>query len=231
MTRRKTAENRVEKILGFSFLAAGIIMLAAGMAAAVFSMRFSRDAVRVTGVVTGSGMGTDVEFVLDGQTYEVNLSERSSDMRVGDEVELYVNKENPYRARTVKLLYLATIIVCSIGIPFLIIGTVFTAITVRRGKKRKLLMQTGQKLFAEVTGGHIVMNYELNGRHPYKLECRYTDAFTGKTYLFSSGNMWLDPALYIGKQVVVYADKADLSKYYVDTAGLQEKEGIFDFRQ
>ncbi|MED9903925.1 MAG: hypothetical protein UFG06_07055 [Lachnospiraceae bacterium] len=230
MKKKKALENTVEKFLGISFLTAGIIILAAGILAAVFSMRFSRDAIRVTGVVTGTGAGTDVQYVLDGQMYEVSLSESSSSMHVGDAVELYVDKENPYRARTAELLYLATIILCSIGLPFFIIGAVFLAVTARRGKKKQLLMQTGQKLFAEVTGGHMAVNYTVNGRHPYKLECRYTDTFTGKTYLFGSGNIWLDPALYIGKQVAVYADPADFSKYYVDAASLQENEEIFDFR-
>ena len=87
---------------------------------------------------------------------------------------------------------------------------------------------------AEITGGMLNYNYRLNGRHPWKLECRYEDIFTGAVYLFSSENIWIDPQMYIGQQVAVYVDGENYKKYYVDVDSLLAAENsrsqIYDYR-
>jgi len=104
----------------------------------------------------------------------------------------------------------------------------------REGSEKRLMAE-GRKVYAEVTGGSVNYNVRINGRHPYKLECRYTDPATGAIYLYSSGNIFIDPDLYVGRQVVVYVDRTDYSKYIVDMDSLKEEtaEGaaqIHDFR-
>ena len=92
-------------------------------------------------------------------------------------------------------------------------------------------MQTGKRVYAEVTGGVVNYAYTVNGRHPYKLECCYTEEITGIKYLYRSGNIWIDPQLFVGQQVAVWVNPADLSKYYVDVDSLQQADNsIRDYR-
>lgn len=129
-----------------------------------------------------------------------------------------------------ELLYLPAFVLCCVGLPFLLIGGFFIFLSYRKKRKKQRLMQTGRRLPAEVTGSRMNFNYTVNGRHPYQLECRYTDPATGAVYLFCSYNIWIDPELYVGQQVMVYADPADYGKYYVDVDSLQSERAVYDYR-
>lgn len=127
-------------------------------------------------------------------------------------------------------LYILPIVFGSVGTPFLLVGIGFLIFVGAKDKKKKELMQNGIKVFAEVTGGSEVLNVEVNGRHPWKLECRYTDPYNGGVYLYSSRSVFMDPYLYMGQQVAVYVDRNDPSKYYVDIQSLRQQENVYDFR-
>ncbi len=230
MKKKKAIEGIVEKIIGISFFVIGILLLVSGLLVTYFSLQYKTTSQKITGIVVGTVYGTEVKYTVQGQEYEAVLSERSSNIHVGDNIDLYVDKEDPYRVRTAELLYLPSIILGVIGLPFLIIGIVFIIIGYRGRRKKKQLLQTGRKIYAEVTGGRLVQNYTVNGRHPYKLECTYTDIATGAVYMFSSGNIWLDPHIYIGQQISVYVDPGDYKKHYVDVDSLHNTVEVYDYR-
>lgn len=127
-------------------------------------------------------------------------------------------------------LYILPIVFGSIGTPFLLVGIGFLIFVGKMDGKKKALMQNGNLIYAEVTGGSEVFNVQVNGRHPWKLECRYEDPFSGEIYLYSSRNTFTDPYPYIGQQIAVYVDKNDPSKYYVDIQSLRQQENVHDFR-
>lgn len=127
-------------------------------------------------------------------------------------------------------LYILPIVFGSAGAPFLLVGIGFLIFVGIKNKKKKELMQNGNLIHAMVTGGSEVLNVEVNGRHPWKLECRYEDPFSGDIYLYSSRSIFVDPYLYIGQQIAVYVDRNDPSKYYVDIQSLQQQENVHDFR-
>lgn len=127
-------------------------------------------------------------------------------------------------------LYILPIVFGSIGTPFLLVGIGFLIFVGVKDKKKKELMQNGNLIYAMVTGGSEVFNVEVNGRHPWKLECKYEDPFSGEVYLYSSRNTFTDPYPYIGQQIAVYVDKNDPSKYYVDIQSLRQQENVHDFR-
>ena len=127
-------------------------------------------------------------------------------------------------------LYILPIVFGSIGTPFLLVGIGFLIFVGKMDAKKKALMQNGNLIYAEVTGGSEVFNVQVNGRHPWKLECRYEDPFSGEIYLYSSRNTFTDPYPYIGQQIAVYVDKNDPSKYYVDIQSLRQQENVYDFR-
>ena len=242
--KNKTKENGVEKLLGICFFAVGILMIVIAIICAAFSGNTKKTAEKVTGTITGiySSRGDDtngnssitVAYTYNGKQYETGLSEYSSSMWVGKDITLYVNRDNPRKVRTEELLFLPTLILAIIAVPFLVIGGIFLLITMKQRKKKEYLMQHGKRIMAEVTGGSRNLNYTVNGRHPWKLECRYEDVFSGEIYLFSSSNVWMDPELYIGRQVTVYVDGDNYRKYYVDVESLSAEGSygvqIHDYR-
>lgn len=242
--KKNIKESRVEKILGISFFAVGVLMLVIALVCAFFSWNAKNTSEEVTGTITeiysGRGdnstgnSGISVEYSYRGQKYEGYLSEYSSGMWVGKDIALYVNREDPHQVRTASLLYLPTLILGCIGVPFFVIGGVFLLIVRKRKKKKQYLLRNGRQVMAEVTGGRLNYNYAVNGRHPWKMECKYEDIYSGELYLFSSENIWIDPELYIGQQVAVYVDADNYRKYYVDVESLFSEENsgaqIYDFR-
>lgn len=233
--KKKMQEIRVEKILGSSFLGVGVLLFTVAFICAIFSWNTKRSAEEVAGIITDIGSSNvTVSYSLNGQQYDATIDEYSSSMVEGEKIRLYVNRENPHKVRTGELLYLPTFILCVVGIPFTVMGIVFLLVAVRRKKKKQYLMQNGRKIFAEVTGGSRNYYYEVNGRHPWKLECKYDDPSTGAVYLFASGNIRTDPQFYVGQQVAVYVDGENYKKYYVDVESLISSQNsgthVYDYR-
>lgn len=241
MAQNMKKEAKVEKILGTVFGVIGLVMLAIGIVITIVQLNFMNDAKQVRATITDTrgveGSGTQLAYTYDGEEYEEWISFYSSTFEEGDTIMVYVDKENPREVAPASFLFLPVYIVGGIGGVFLVTGFIFLMIINSQNRKKKRLMVEGRKLYAEVTGGNVNYNYRVNGRSPFKLECQYTDSYTGAVYLFSSGNTWLDPNLYIGRQVAVYVDKADFSKYYVDVDSLNEAgvgnenhPNVYDFR-
>ena len=234
MKKKSAKEYFVEKVIGISFCAAGMVLIILALFFALHSVNIQKNAEKVMGsIISNYGKGITVSYTYEGRSYETNLSEYSSSMHTGDEITLYVNKENPAKVRTEMLLFLVTYILGGIGIPFLIIGIVFLLVLRAKKNKKRNLLQNGRMVEAVVTGGQINYNVRVNNRHPWKLECKYEDAFTGAAYLFSSNSIWKDPFLYVGQNVKVYMDRENPRKYYVDVDSLKESETevqIFDYR-
>lgn len=229
MEKRKTGENKLEKLMGVIFSLLGIVMLVCAVCAIASSMQYIQHAEKVVGVIEDLKDRTLVSYTLDGERKTAYLSESSSSMSEGDSITLYVNRENTGRVKSDIGLWIFPVIMGCIGIPFTAIGIgLLIAVGRAKGKKKKLMTE-GRKLSAEVTGGRINYNQEINGRHPSKLECRYIDPATGAEYCFSSANVWFDPQLYVGRQVSVYVKPEDYAVYYVDVNSL-DGAGIHDYR-
>lgn len=232
MKKLTMREAIVEKILGTVFTVLGVLLLAAGLVEVLFVLHFKSHAVKTDALVTEVNMGTEVHYTYEGQEYTAWTSAYSSEIRKGSRVAVYVDMDDPQHVKLASLLYLSTIVLCSIGVPFTIVGVVFLLIVGRKSRNKKRLMASGRKIFAEVTGGSLNPYYTLNNRHPWKLDCRYTDEGTGNTYLYSSGNIFVDPQTYVGRLVAVYVDPADPSRYYVDVDSLQGIDtGVYDYRK
>lgn len=249
MAKSRAKKMGVEKLIAIIFGLIGLVLLVIGIIIAVNRMSFINNADKVTGIVTDIGYSrvkrgnevrrsgsTEVTYIYEGEEYVKSVSAYSSSIDIGDSIEIYVNRDNPRDIELEPFAFLGVYIVGGIGAVFFLIGMGFLLFSGIAGKKKKRLMTEGRKVYAEVTGGNVNYNVRINGRHPYKLECRYTDLATGAVYLYSSGNIFFDPEPYIGRQVAVYIDRANYSKYVVDTDSLNElaAEGqpvpIHDFR-
>lgn len=86
-----------------------------------------------------------------------------------------------------------TILYCSIGGLFSVTGVTLLIINLLSKKRKKKLIETGRKYYAEVTDAIINYRVQVNRKNPYRLDCKYIDEFTGVTYLYRSDNIWENP--------------------------------------
>ncbi len=105
---------------------------------------------------------------------------------------------------------------------FAAIGTGFGVSSVRKKKKMKFLTTYGDRICAVVTNVFVDTSTRVNGRHPVKLVCQYTDQYTGQVHEAVSESAFNDLYQFIGMPVDVYVDPADPSSTYVDIKPLVE---------
>lgn len=112
--------------------------------------------------------------------------------------------------------WMFTLIFSGIGSVFFILGIVFLLLNVRGRKTARRLMEAGNYIYAEVS--HVEMNHSVlvNGQHPYKVICRYTDEY-GTVHLFRSKDLFFDPeGILKDTMVKIYVEPGNMKHYYVD---------------
>lgn len=222
--------NAVEHICGGVFLLVGIIMLIVGIAFFASNQKFKESAMEVTGVITDITKHYDsdgdahhdvwVEYSINGSSYNEEINFYSSSMYEGKEINLLVDPVYPTRVHSVGGDVFFVCMFGGMGLIFSCIGgSVFYAGIRKRNKRNRLIAQ-GHSVFAQVTGGYMCHNYSVNGRHPYKLECKYEDIYSGITHIFESDYLWEDPQFYVGREVIVFCESDFNGDYYVDLESL-----------
>ena len=228
---KKPNNQFIEKILALIFVVLGVIFIIVAVLLASHSGRIARTYIKTTAEITGfdiSRRNTDdrysrrtaIKYEVEGQSLEQLLNEYSSSMYEGKIITVLVNPEDYYDVRTSTLLYLPAIIFGVVAIPFLVVSIILIVVMVSRNKRFSRIYEEGKRITAEVTGGRINRNYSVNNRHPWRLECRYEDTFTGEEHVFKSGNVWFDPNQYIGRPISVYILDGNFSNYYIDVDSL-----------
>ena len=227
----KPKNQFIEKILALIFGVLGVIFIIVAVLLASHSGRIARTYIKTTAEITGfdiSRRNTDdrysrrtaIKYEVEGQSLEQLLNEYSSSMYEGKIITVLVNPEDYYDVRTSTLLYLPAIIFGVVAIPFLVVSIILIVVMVSRNKRFSRIYEEGKRITAEVTGGRINRNYSVNNRHPWRLECRYEDTFSGEEHVFKSGNVWFDPNQYIGRPISVYILDGNFSNYYIDVDSL-----------
>lgn len=228
---KKPNNQFIEKILALIFGVLGVIFIIVAVLLASHSGRIARTYIKTTAEITGfdiSRRNTDdrysrrtaIKYEVEGQSLEQLLNEYSSSMYEGKIIPVLVNPEDYYDVRTSTLLYLPAIIFGVVAIPFLVVSIILIVVMVSRNKRFSRIYEEGKRITAEVTGGRINRNYSVNNRHPWRMECRYEDTFTGEEHVFKSGNVWFDPNQYIGRPISVYILDGNFSNYYIDVDSL-----------
>jgi hypothetical protein len=61
-------------------------------------------------------------------------------------------------------------------------------------------------------------------KHPFLINCRWTDPFSGKEYTHAIDQLWKDPAPYLAgrKYIDVYIDRNNPDNYFLDIEFLKE---------
>lgn len=149
-------------------------------------------------------------------------------MRKGKEIEVLVNRDAPQNIAPKSLVALLTI---SFVFPavFLGIGGGILYAEIHKQQKRKKLREIGVRIEAQITNTYINNAIHVNGRHPYKIECRWNDPATGNVYVFTSGNIWDNPDYFISQTgvstVPVYYNPQKIKQYDVAVDELANNAG------
>ncbi|MBQ9119384.1 MAG: hypothetical protein IJY09_04905 [Lachnospiraceae bacterium] len=231
-----------DKMVGLIFALVGIIFLAVGVLINTTTKRFAENADKTKALISDISTYRDsdgdrwhdvtVTYVKDGKEYEVELSDYNSSMREGDMIEILLDGNRAMSAdgagKGAGIAIVVGGLTAGIGIALMV------ASGMRKRKKRKII-ETGRAVYAEVTGGMLCTNITVNGRHPYKLDCKYEDVYSGSIYMFRSDYMWEDPDLYVGRQIKVYVNPDAMNEYFVDIDSMMQAteisgEGVYDFR-
>lgn len=132
-------------------------------------------------------------------------------------------------------LLLFTIIFGGIGLVFFFVGLPFLLLAIKKRKQKLHLIETGAQATGIITDIEIDRSVRVNNRYQRKAHCKVVDEYTGAVYLYSSDSVAGNIDYLVGREVTVYYDPDDRSKYYVDlesannnaSYGAQE---FFDYR-
>jgi len=235
--------NNFFTLFGAVFFTVGMTFLLVGIFHMISFNSFKSRAVTVPAEITyidmesarrDSSTHTEVlvSYTVDGRSYESDLGYYSSGMHVGDTVEVFADPADPSEIKADTVLF--DVIFIIVGGIFSVIGGCFLAANHAKSAERKRLIREGEQLSAVITSVQINTNVRINGRHPYRADCEYTDPLSGEKYLFRSGNVMADISGMTGCTVTVYADSSDRSRYYVDIDGASQEYSeaykIHDYR-
>ncbi|MBQ8162615.1 MAG: hypothetical protein IJ083_17955 [Clostridia bacterium] len=103
------------------------------------------------------------------------------------------------------------------GAIFLILGLGFLCSDLSRRAGQKRVLEEGYFVDATFVGVQVNLNINVNGRHPYNVECHWKDPSTGIMHVFFSGPLYFDPTdALTGTTIPVYLDRMGGKAYYVD---------------
>lgn len=224
----KKNQNILEIILFSIFSIVGVFFLIAGIiwyqVASNKEKTFIKTEATITYIGKSSTYGSEqkrmveVEFQVDGKKYEAELSEWNHGMKVGNVLEILYNPENPNEIMGNGYSFGYWIFI-GMGTLFVVIGLIPCTIVIFKKQKRKRLLKIGTKVEATIDNIGFKMNYSVNGKHPYILECSFVDS-KGMVYFFKSDSIWYPIEVLLEHQniktVPVYVDMKNPKKYYVE---------------
>ena len=206
----------------------GIPFLIIGLLMGIHEKNFRDNAVEVQGIIETiaidrHGDETDydvfVAYDYDGYDYSnVRINSYSSAMYEGAEITLLVNPDNPREVETENAGIILAAVFGGMGFLITLIGLILFIISGSRNRRNKNLMETGQHVYGEIESLERDTSVTINGRHPYRIYCKYQDSKTGYIYKFKSRILDFNPndSYKIGDQIGIYLEPGNFKHYYVD---------------
>ena len=159
-----------------------------------------------------------VKYEVNGVEYDGLSNYWDRGMSRGDEIIIHYNPQKPSEFQA-EVSAWAILIMSIMGLIFVGIGTGFLISQMKQNKKKKYLLDHGIKITATIRD-IVPGNIKVNNRRSSRIISDFTDKSTGASYLFESGNIWVNiPANKNQSKpqtISVYVDPNDYTMYYLD---------------
>ena len=161
-----------------------------------------------------------LDYVYHGQEYNhVRYNYYNSNMKVGDVIDVKIDKNDPYDFYDGMALIICIIVFGTISVVFLIVGGVVFGVSRKKEILEKKIRETGMQYWGVIVGVKHDLTITVNRRHPYYFAVAYEDEgiITSKMEC-KSKDVWItvDPAEFIGKQIKVFVNPENTQQYVVD---------------
>ena len=231
---KRMKRNQTISVGTVVFLIIGIVLFTVGI---VMTMNTFNDAgreettatiIHIETYSTGRNRhwNTYVRYEVDGQLLEGKLRSYSSSYFVGKEITILYDINDPSQI-TAKGTRFIVLLMPFMGLVFGGIG--FWSLFAPRIKHRRKesFRENGITIHASYTGTEVNPSYAVNGRHPYRITCRWRDPEDGTERIFRSENLWQDPSDQIESRHIttftVYMDPNKKKRYVMDLDPIMEE--------
>ncbi len=231
---KRMKRNQTISVGAVVFLIIGIVLIAVGI---VMSMNTFNDAgreettatiIHIETYSTGRNRhrNTYVRYEVDGQMLEGKLGSYSSSYFVGKEIDILYDINDPSQI-TAKGTRFIVLLMPFMGLVFGCVGA-WPLFSPRIKRRRKdALRETGITIHASYMGTEENRSFAVNGRHPYRITCRWRDPEDGTEQIFRSENLWQDPSDRIESRHIttftVYMDPNKKKRYVMDLDPIMEE--------
>ena len=210
--------KRIKKnsVVTFVFILLGLIFMFSGFWGYIdeqifFENAFVTDAKILNITETDDNTYADLEYIIDGETYENRIITAVDKSDIGETIQVYYDVLNPDNIRVPAPIFLY-LIMTSVGFIFFLIGVIIRRKNIKRRKLIKKLVLDGNHIWLPITDITFDRSIVVNGKNPYRIKCVSSNGM-----VFESDVLWKDPRNYLtSMQARVYVDHTDYNKYYVD---------------
>ncbi len=224
-------EKREKWHISIVFMLFGVFFIILGISNIISMAKFEENAVQTTATVMSVIEDSDVDslhydvyvkYKVNGEMYEGNYS-TGSRVTKGSIETIYYDATNPTSIKT-KISYRNGIIAILVGLLFGASGivTIFN-----KSVRKKIMLKTGDKIYADFKEVTIDYSHSVNGRSSYIIICIGKDNVTGEERTFKSERICYDPENEIKERNIttfpVYIDVTDRKEYYLSLEELEKK--------
>lgn len=174
-----------------------------------------------------------IEYTYEGQEYtNVQLNYYSSSMYIGQQIDIYCNKEYPTKLKS-RISFNPAIISIAFGAMFIIAALIFLIIIInvlmKKSNGTKYLLKKGRLLRGSVESIAPEQNTYGNTGF-YKVFCTYTDPSNNNIYRFVSDSISEQDAAYVteGMPVDIYVNRKNYREHYVDL-NMSNRQNVVDY--
>ena len=180
-----------------------------------------KENVEIEALVTDSNSinkFTAVTFQVDEKEYNAMAKTYDAQIKSGDKITIYYNKENP------SIIFIENNntnggIFIGLGIVLTAIGLSAILHKLNNSVNKEEIIRTGKKIQADLIDIVYDTRTTANGMHPYYVICGWKNKISGKSYRFKSESLWYDPKPQIKKagiyKIPVFIIPSNPNQYYV----------------
>jgi len=211
------------------FTVIGAILLFAAFTLFMNKRDFIKTAVKTQGQVIYAGKRAVIAFSDSNNNrveYTSSVECDSPCYDLYEKVDLYYNKDNPYDVMVSDFTnqYLPVLALSFFGLILFLTGIEMIVVSIRRNIKDKSLKKNGIEIETNFVGVVANTSIKVLGKSPTNIITNWVDE-NNLVHEFKSLDFWgeLKEGTDKNTKVIVYIDKNDISKYYVETSSLDSK--------